>query len=403
MVHALEIGTNFDPALPGELGRLNERQPRGRVLRVYGGLPADPVGGGRPGHRLPDVDLEGLSAHIAALDAVGIGFSYTLNAPDLFGSQNDPAWWHGLDRFLAALSDAGVRRITAANHDLLRHLRDQHTFALSRSLIDGPSTVQETLAAVALGADHVTLNGHRVNRDLGRIRAIRAATDVSLGLNVNLTCRQDCATALDHYRSLGFLSRRDKAGDQPGWIRTEPRLLECTLELLEDPTGFVRSSFVPPAYLDLYAEAGVDLFKFSDRTSDTPRLLRTLSAYVDEADELDLFDFVHKRGAKLLAALEGPLPRRRLADLPAPRITIDGLGFVRERFIERQPELSPEAERELASSLVTVHDPAYLARFAALVRAVKDKVAGRPVIPGSEQAEFEALFEALDPRERGER
>ena len=307
------------------------------------------------------------------------------------------------DAFLADLRAAGIHRLTVSNHDLMRHLRSHHRFDLSRSLIDGPSSVEEARQAVELGATHLTLHGHRANRDLARIRAIRAAVDVSLGLNVNLTCRQRCATALDHYRTLGFLSRRDKAGGRTGWIRTEPHLLECTLELLEDPTGLVRSSFVPPSYLDVYAEAGIDRFKFSDRTSDTQRLLRTLSAYAGEAEELDLFDFVYKRGAKLLAALEGPLPAALLADLPAPRITLDAAGFARERFIERQPELDPEEQRELAASLLTVHDPAYLARFAALVRAVKEKVAGRAVIPASERPEFEALFVALDPRGGDER
>ena len=401
-MYALEIGTNFDPALPEELDRFNRRQDRGRLVRVYGGLPADPVGGGRPGHRLPDITLERLAEHVAALHAFGIGFSYTLNAPDLFGSQDDPAWWRELDAFLAGLEAAGVGRITVASHHLLRHLRDHHGFALSRSLIGGPASAEEVAEAVELGADHVTLHGHLANRDLEGIRRIRASTDVSLGLNANMTCRQRCPTALDHYRTLGFLSRRDKAGGRQGWIRTEPHLLECMLELLEDPTGFVRSSFVPPSYLEVYAEAGIDVFKFSDRTGDTPRLLRTLSAYVGEAEEPDLFDFVHKRGAKLLAALEGPLPRELLADLPPPRITIDAAGFARERFIERQRQLEPEQERALAASLMTVHDPAYLERFAALVRAVMEKVAGRPVIPCGELAEFEALFAALDPRIRGE-
>ena len=68
----LSGATNFDPDLPGELARFNRGGARGRVVRAFGSLPADPVGGGRPAYRLPPITTEQLFEHATALAAEGI-------------------------------------------------------------------------------------------------------------------------------------------------------------------------------------------------------------------------------------------------------------------------------------------------------------------------------------------
>ncbi len=391
----LSVATNFDPDLPGELARFNRGGARGRVVRAFGSLPADPVGGGRPAYRLPPITTEQLFEHATALAAEGIEFAYTLNAPDLFGSDMDPDWRTALDRFLAELAGGGIRRLIVANRWLLRHLRDHHRFALSLSLIGGVRDEEEAATARELGVDEIALQGQAVNRDLPRIARIRGATELTLSINANMACLVGCPWAEDHYRTLGFLSRRDRI--EEGWVHTEPHILECSCHYLADPSRFVRSSFVPPSYMERYRSAGIDLFKFSDRTSDTRSLLRTVRAYGTGDGGPDLYEFVYKRGAKLKAPLWGLFDREFVAALPAPRFTIDARRFLAEDFIERQATAPPDEVERLARSLVTDHDPGYTGRYLSFLRAVKERVAGRALIPRGELPDLDSLRPMLDP------
>lgn len=386
------LATNFDPELPAELGRFNASGPRARVARVFGGLPADCVGGGRPTYRLPHVGERELGSHVEAMRGQGIQFAYTLNAPDLFGAEEDPAWRAELDAFLGDLRNLGVERLVVSNRWLLRHLRDNHEFGLSMSLINGVSSVEEAVAAKELGVDDIALWGLTVARNLPLIARIRDATDLQIGLNANMACVDHCPWAKDHYRALGLLSREDKAGGAEGWVTTEPHILECSIALLSSPSHFVRTTFVPPSYLEDYERAGIDWFKFSDRASTTETLLRTLQMYgVADEDPDDLYDFVYKGGYKLKAPLLGLFPRDFVEALEPPRISIDGRRFRQERFIERQPTASEDEIAALARTIVTVHDPQYARRYLAFLEAVRAKVAGRPLIPESELPAIHAL------------
>lgn len=396
-VHRMSVATNFDPRLPAELGGFNRASGIARVVRVFGSLPADDVGGGRPAYRLPAVGPQALFDHVAEVSSQGIEFAYTLNAPDLFGAELDPAWRRSLDRFLGELWEGGIRRLVVSNRWLLRHLGAHHRFQLSLSLIGGVATAGEAAAASDLGVDEITLAGQAVNRDLPAIERIRAATDLTLAINANMACLLRCPWSEDHYRTLGSLSRGDRVRASGDAVHTEPHILECSCRLLADPTLFVRSSFVPPTYLDRYRDAGVDLFKFSDRTSDTGSLLRTVRAYgaVDPPD--DLYAFVYKKGAKLKAPLRGLFPAGFVDALPTPRFSIDARRFADARFIERQAAMTPQEQQELARSILTVHDPGYTGRYRAFMEAVRDRVAGRALIPAAELPDLEALRAILDP------
>ena len=63
----LSRATNFDPELPGKLAAFNEAHSEARLAQVFGSLPADLVGGGRPAYRLPQIGLQELSDHVALL------------------------------------------------------------------------------------------------------------------------------------------------------------------------------------------------------------------------------------------------------------------------------------------------------------------------------------------------
>jgi pyruvate,water dikinase len=397
MLIPMSVATNFDPALPGELARFNREGNLLKAVRVYGSLPADVVGNGRPAHWLPPIGLKELQAHVAAMAEVGIGFAYTLNAPELFGSEEDPVWRDRLDALLQDLRHAGVTRLVVANRWLLRYLRDRRQFACTLSLVRGVASPEDAVEAEALGVDEICVHGHKVNRNLELIARIRGATRLPLELNANMACLTDCQQAHDHYRMEGYLSRADLLLAHKDMAAVDPFVMQCSLRQLSDPTLFVRNALVPPGYLRTYVAAGIDRFKITDRASSTESLLSTLRAYATDEPAADLYPAVLKRGSKLKLGLRGIFPDDFICRLRVPQFRIDGRRFVEERFIERQASLSEQASRGLAESLIEVEDPEYLERFLAFCRAVSKKVAGRNFIPRSELSGFHALMSLLEP------
>lgn len=399
MAVLMSVATNFDPALPAALAHANEGLEDARVTRAFGSLPADCVGGGRPAHRLPELHLDGLATHIADLASRGIDFAYTLNAPELFGAQDDSNWRKRLECFLAALRDAGVLSLVVSNPWLLEHLQRERNFALTLSLIGGVASPEQAARAQSLGVATIALAGHQVARDLPMIKKIRAATDLPLELNANMGCLHACPWAAGHYRSLGALSREDLLDQSGACVPTEPHILACSCRMLAEPGLYARTTFVPPSYVERYMEAGVDRFKFSDRVSQTSTLLRTVEAYGRQDRHTDLFELVYKGGSKLKAGLKGLFPAEFVRSLPVPRISIDARRFWQADFIEQQAVL-PEAELDaLTRSIVRVHEPAYLIRFLAFLEAVRDRLDWRQSVPVSELPAFEALRELIEPVE----
>jgi len=165
--------------------------------------------------------------------------------------------------------------------------------------------------------------------------------------------------------------------------------------MLADPTLFVRTTFVPPSYLDRYMEAGVDGFKFSDRVGDTPTMVRTVNAYGARDCETDLIDLVYKRGAKLKAGLQGVFSPEFVAGVSVPRFSLDPRRFFEERFIERQPTMPKAEQQALARTILTVHDPAHVKRYLAFLEAVMEKIDWRTSVPAEELPQFEALQEMI--------
>ena len=391
----IALGTNFDKELLGELARFNREEHHVRVTRVFGSLPSDPVGGGRPTHWLPNIDLADLQAHVAAMAALGIKFSYTINAPDLFGSEEDPAWRDRLEAHLCGLWEAGVRRLVVSNRWLLRYLRDRHEFSRTLSVIAAVNSPAEAVEFEELGVDDICLSFLRANRDLEFVAGIRAATRVELTVLANSGSLVGCRQADDHYRLLGRQSRQDRLGAADDMIPADPFVLRCSLRMLADPTLFVRNATIPPGYLDKFVAAGVDRFKLTERCSPTASLMAALRTYASPEPVDDMFPGVLKGGTRLRLGLRGLFPNDFLRELRLPGFHIDGRRFAQERFIERQPTMSKEEMWALADSLVTVLDPDYLERFRSFYEEVNKLVAGRSSIPTAQLPEFHALRRLL--------
>ena len=82
------------------------------VAEVYGKLPSDAAGGGRPSYMAAPLTWRRLGAYVAALAARGIAFNYLLNASCLGNREWSGAFQKRFLRLLGRLRAIGVARVT---------------------------------------------------------------------------------------------------------------------------------------------------------------------------------------------------------------------------------------------------------------------------------------------------
>src|ERR1017187_4144701 len=95
------VACNFDPEL---INRISDYP----VYEVYGKLPADFFGGGRPSFYLPDVGREELKKYVAHAHSKGIEFNYLLNSSSMDNVEFTTEGQRELRKLLDWLTEAGV-------------------------------------------------------------------------------------------------------------------------------------------------------------------------------------------------------------------------------------------------------------------------------------------------------
>jgi collagenase-like PrtC family protease len=89
------------------------------VAEVYGKLPWDFAGGGRPSYMSTPITRRDLAEYVARLKAGGIGFNYLLNAACLGNAEWTRRWQRKLMAFLDDLGEMGIATLTVSTPYLL--------------------------------------------------------------------------------------------------------------------------------------------------------------------------------------------------------------------------------------------------------------------------------------------
>ena len=106
------LAANYDPEIVPALAAYP-------VDEMYGKLPGDGVGGGRPRYLATPLSESGLRRYIRLLDQHGIAFNYLLNGACFGNHEWTRAWQKKVTALLAKLGEMGVRRVTVAAPFLL--------------------------------------------------------------------------------------------------------------------------------------------------------------------------------------------------------------------------------------------------------------------------------------------
>ncbi|MBN2449913.1 MAG: U32 family peptidase [Lentisphaeria bacterium] len=284
MAMRFSLAANYDM----DLVPLLRRFP---VYEVYGKLPADVVGGGRPSYMGAPLHREALRAYVQALAAQGIAFNYLLNSSCLGNREWDRRWQRQFHRLMETLRGMGVQRLTVSIPYLLEVIRERfpemHVRVGIFAQVDTPARARFW---EDLGADAITLESFSINRDFPRLRAIRAAVSCELQLIANHVCLPNCP--LQPYHQNGFAHSSDASGR----LFLDACILTCARKRLEAPGLFLKSNWIRPEDVGAYEALGFDSFKLLERGMPSTEALRRLEAYTARSFEGNLAELLLSYG-----------------------------------------------------------------------------------------------------------
>jgi collagenase-like PrtC family protease len=244
------------------------------VSEVYGKLPGDLVGGGRPSYMGTPLTKTDLGRYAAALQQQGIAFNYLLNSSCHGNREWTRSWQKRFMRLLDTLGNLGIRHVTVSTPFLLEAIKARRPeFTVKVGIYAQVDTPRRAKFWEDLGADAINLESFSINRDFRRLAAIRAAVRCDLQLIANHCCLPNCP--LQSYHQNGFAHSSD--GSRTLFI--DYCFLRCSQLRLEDPSLFIKSAWIRPEDLSRYEALGYTTFKLIERGIPSAELLKRVAAY----------------------------------------------------------------------------------------------------------------------------
>ena len=282
----LSVAANYDVELVPKLAGFP-------VAEVYGKLPVDVVGGGRPGYMSTRLAKRELAEYVAALNRHDIAFNYLLNSSCQGNREWSRHWQKKLMRLLDTLGSMGVRRLTVSTPYLLERVKAAFPdFYVKAGIYAQIDTPRRACFWQDLGADALTLEAFSINRDLPALRAIRAAVNCELQLIANHPCLPNCPT--QPYHQAGISHGSDGSRN----VFIDYCFLSCTLRRLEDPSLFIKAAWIRPEDIAFYEAMGYENFKILERGIPSADLLKRVEAYSRRCSGENLADLILPYGFK---------------------------------------------------------------------------------------------------------
>ena len=282
----LTVPANYDSAL---LPRLREHG----VFEVYGKLPSDVVGGGRPTYMSTPIGKRELSRYLDAAHGAGLEFNYLLNAACLGNREWTRSFHTKLGRLLDWLAEIQVDSVTVVAPYLLQIVKRRYPrLKVKVGIYAQVDTVKRAVFWEDLGADAINLESFSINRDLDKLARIRAAVRCDLPLIANHFCQPNCPYQIQHQNGHAHASE-----ERHRFLIDYP-LLQCHKRRLGDPALFISAGWIRPEDVHHYEALGYQTFKLLERNIPSDALLERVKAYAARRFDGNLAELLLSWGFK---------------------------------------------------------------------------------------------------------
>lgn len=279
----LRIAVNWDRKLLDNISGLP-------VKSMFGILPSDIVGGGRPTAALGKVKKEDAEKYIKEVRRLGISFNYLMNAACLDNMEFTKEWNKNFIEHLEWLNSIGVDCLTIATPYLIQVVKKRYPdMKISTSIFARINTVERAKHFEKIGADDIVIDPN-INRELALIKKMRKAITTEMTVLVNGHCLYQCPYSFYHAEQLAHSSQ---IGHPSKGYYIEYCWYSCMKARLENPIELIRSIWIRPEDLSRYEDLGIENFKIGDRTASSEYILKTVKAYSNrrlEGNLMELFN-----------------------------------------------------------------------------------------------------------------
>lgn len=285
----LTLATNWDNRLIKALGRMKLDS----VRELWGTLNFTPIGSGREPAK-NSVYLDDAAEHIKLAREAGLNFCYLLNAACTGNQEYLDENKKEIFKHLEWLSEAGANFVTIANPYIMKLvLRHFPNLKIKASVIMEIDNLHKLSHFIDLGCETVVLSYNR-NRDFNLIRAIPEHIQPHIELLTSDICLFNCPYRYYHYNQVSHESstlgcRYSRGNRSTPWYKIYYPVICCTLKKCRNPEELIRSRWIRPEDISVYAGFGIRQFKIGTRNRETDWLLRAAKAYNDESYEGNLF------------------------------------------------------------------------------------------------------------------
>jgi collagenase-like PrtC family protease len=270
------------------------------VAEVYGKLPWDFAGGGRPSYMSTPITRRDLAEYVARLKAGGIGFNYLLNAACLGNAEWTRRWQRKLMAFLDDLGEMGIATLTVSTPYLLEIVKKRFPhFAVKVGIYAQVDTPRRARFWEDLGADAINLESFSINRNLDVLAAIRTAVTCELLLIPNHVCLVNCPMQPYHQNGFAHSSNGSRR------LFVDYCFLRCSRSRLLDPSSFIKAQWIRPEDIGTYERMGYTSFKLLERGIPSDEVIRRVKAYADRQYDGNLADLFLSYGFR-----EAPLKQK---------------------------------------------------------------------------------------------
>lgn len=263
------------------------------VVEVYGRLPVDGVGGGRPGYMATPLTKKALREYVEQLARHGLAFNYLLNASCFGNREWSRRWQRAALVLLDELGRMGIRTFTVSTPFLLELIKKRFPqFTVKVGIYAQVDTPRRARFWEELGADGINLESFSINRNFALLTSIRQAVHVELQLIANHACLVNCA--MQPYHQNGFAH----GSNEPGRLFIDYCFLRCSRQRLQDPSSFIKAPWIRPEDIQTYERMGYKNFKLLERGIPSNELLKRVKAYSARRYDGNLADLMLSYGFK---------------------------------------------------------------------------------------------------------
>jgi len=276
----LTVPANYDSSILSDLKAYG-------ACEVYGKLPFDITGGGRPSSMSTPLSQRQLARYIADVHAAGLEFNYLLNAA-CFGNEEWTKRFHKkLDALLTWLTEQRVETLTISAPYLVQVVKKRFPhFKVKVGIYAQVDTVKRAKYWEDLGCDTINLESFSINRDFETLARIREAVKADLVLIANHFCQPNCPYQIQHQNGHAHAS-----GLNPKFYIDYP-LMQCQKNRLTHKQLFISAGWIRPEDIARYEALGYQTFKLLERNIPSEALVARARAYHERRYDGNLADLL---------------------------------------------------------------------------------------------------------------